>query len=168
MPPDAHSPLLAGDDPPPPERLGRRIAGHRAKLGWTQQELAERLAVSRVAVSHLESSLSTPGERTVALLAGVFGLEPHELVAGTSYPVAKADRLPLVVARHTELELQLALLDQDLAWIEHTADHHAVALLDAWATRLTALRSSLHDHRQRSLAEEATERLRRLRDDRSH
>lgn len=157
MPDDSDAPL---------ESLGRRIAEHRAKLGWTQQELAERLAVSRVAVSHLESSLTTPGERTVALLAGVFGLEPHELVAGTSYPIAKADRLPLVVARHTELELQLALLDQDLGWIEHTADTHAVALLDGWAARVRAVRAGLHDARQRQCADDALARLERLRDER--
>jgi transcriptional regulator with XRE-family HTH domain len=84
------------------ENLGRKIAAHRAKLGWTQQELAERLAISRTAVSHLEAGLSDPGERTVALLAGVFGVEPAELVAGTSYPRAKGERLPAVVARHTE------------------------------------------------------------------
>ena len=84
------------------------IAEHRAELGWTQQQLADRLGLSRVALSHLESGLSDPGERTVALLAGVFGMEPHDLVAGTTYPAAKADRLPLVVARHTEVELQLA------------------------------------------------------------
>ena len=76
--------------------LGRRIADHRAKLGWTQPDLAERLGVSRVAVSHLEAGMSYPGERTVALLAGLFKLEPHELVAGTTYPTAKADRLPVV------------------------------------------------------------------------
>src|SRR5262245_30668168 len=87
---------------PPHESLGRRIAAHRAKLGLTQQELADRLAISRVAVSHLESGLSDPGERTVTLLAGLFKVEPHELVAGTSYPSAKADRLPVVATRYTE------------------------------------------------------------------
>ena len=58
-----------------------------------------RLGVSRTAVSHTEAGLSIPGERTVALLAGLFGMEPHELVAGTDYPSAKAERLPVVVAR---------------------------------------------------------------------
>ncbi len=154
--------------PEPEERLGRRIAAHRAKLGWTQQELAERLAVSRVAVSHLESSLSVPGERTVALLAGVFGLEPHELVAGTDYPVAKADRLPLVVARHTELDLQLALLDQEVGWIEHTPDAHALALIESWQARLGVLAADLHDRSEQVTAGEALERLRRLRDQRLH
>ena len=72
------------------------IARLRHELGWTQQELAERLAISRVAVSHLESGTSVPSERTITLLAGVFKLEPHELVADTGYPIAKAERLPVV------------------------------------------------------------------------
>ena len=78
------------------ENLGRRIADQRGKLGLTQQELAERLAVSRTAVSHLEAGMTVPGERTVVLLAGLFKIEPHELVAGTNYPLAKAERLPVV------------------------------------------------------------------------
>src|SRR5687768_1844708 len=122
--------------------LGRRIAKLRAELGWTQQELADRIAVSRVALSHLESDLSTAGERTVTLLASVFGLEPHELVSGTSYPPAKADRLPLVVSRHTEAELQVRLLDRDLELHLRTGDR---ALLDGWATRLADLISATHD-----------------------
>src|SRR5690348_10549798 len=90
------------------ERLGARVAKHRADLGWTQAELAERVGISRVALSHIEASISIPGERTVTLLAGVFRCEPHELVAGTDYPVAKAERLPLVTARYTEVDHQLA------------------------------------------------------------
>ena len=46
------------------ENLGRRIARLRGSLGWTQQDLAARLAISRVAVSHLEAGLSVPSERT--------------------------------------------------------------------------------------------------------
>src|SRR3954467_814458 len=99
--------------------LGRRIATLRAALGWTQQELADRMAVSRVAVSHIEAGLRDPGERTVTLLAGLFKLEPWELVAGTSYPPAKAERLPVVACRYTEVELQLRLLELDL---ERAAD----------------------------------------------
>ena len=138
--------------------LGRRIAKLRAELGWTQQELADRIAVSRVALSHLESDLSTAGERTVALLAGVFGVEPHELIEGTTYPVAKADRLPLVVARHTEVELQCRLLDRDLDEHARTGDR---SLLAGWADRLTALDRTTFDARQRELLARAGERLRR-------
>jgi transcriptional regulator with XRE-family HTH domain len=141
----------------PHEKLGRRIADLRSKLAWTQQDLAERVGISRVAVSHLEAGMSAPGERTVALLAGIFKLEPHELVAGTDYPPAKADRLPLVAARHTEVELQLALLDNDLAWCERTGEAVEVA---AWTARLDALRAAAHDRRERASVDAARRRLR--------
>src|SRR5919107_6039204 len=103
------------------EDLGARIKRLRNELGWTQQELAERLAVSRVAISHLESGVTVPGERTVTLLAGVFKLQPVELVADTDYPIAKAERLPVTAARYTEVEMQLALraaTPDDPAWPE--------------------------------------------------
>ena len=135
------------------ESLGRRIARLRGDLGWTQQELADRLAVSRVAVSHLEAGMSVPGERTVALLAGLFKLEPHELVAATSYPTAKAERLPVTVPRYTEVELQLRLLEQDVA------RGLTPAQCDEWATRLAALADSRHDQRERDLLKEAIANL---------
>ena len=98
--------------------LGRRIADHRAKLGWTQQELADRLGVSRVAVSHLEAGMSYPGERTVALLAGLFKLEPHELVAGTAYPTAKADACRSWPPGTPRSSSSWPSVETDLAWIE--------------------------------------------------
>jgi transcriptional regulator with XRE-family HTH domain len=146
------------------EKLGRRIAERRAKRGWTQQQLADRLAISRVAVSHLESGLSDPGERTVALLAGLFRTEPHELVAGTSYPAAKGERLPLVVARHTEVEHQLGLLDRDLAWLERVDASHRPPVLREWELRLAALAADAHDLEEKALLAAARRRLRTLPD----
>jgi transcriptional regulator with XRE-family HTH domain len=149
-------------EPEAREPLGRRIADRRAKLGWTQQELADRLAISRVAVSHLESGLTTPGERTVALLAGVFKVEPHELVAGTAYPDAKAERLPVVVTRYTEVELQVALLDAELAWLDQVPPNVAAARRDDWRNRLVQLSATAHDPRERQLLDEARGRLDQL------
>ena len=128
------------------EHLGRRIARLRAELRWTQQDLADRLAISRVAVSHLESGMSVPSERTVTLLAGLFKLEPHELVADTSYPVAKAERLPAVACRYTEVELQLRLLARD---VRLGAD------LGEWPAKLAALEALAHDRRERELVRAA-------------
>lgn len=132
--------------------IGRRIASLRADLGWTQQDLAERLGVSRVAVSHLEAGMSTPSERTVTLLAGLFKLEPHELVSGTTYPVAKAERLPVVACRYTEVELQLRLLDNDI--------EHGVAL-DEWPERLRILLKQAGDPRESTALSAALARLRK-------
>lgn len=82
--------------------------------------------------------MSTPGERTVTLLAGLFKLEPHELVAGSSYPEAKAERLPLVACRYTEVELQLRLFENDVA----------AGRSDGWDERLRILLKDAHDHRE--------------------
>jgi transcriptional regulator with XRE-family HTH domain len=146
------------------ENLGRRIAERRAKLGWTQQELAERLAVSRTAVSHLEAGMTVPGERTLVLLAGVFKTEPHELVAGTNYPVAKAERLPAVAARYTELELLLALLDNDISWIERAGESHRRRTMDEWDARLASVDEHRLDLRERELLRDARQRVRVSRD----
>ena len=129
--------------------LGRRIADHRAKLGWTQQELADRVGISRVAVSNLEAGMSDPSERTVALLAGVFKVTPYELVAGTSYPAAKIDRLPPVVPWYTEAELQLELLGAERAWAERTPG--GTIDVGRWRARLAALLDESHDERERAL-----------------
>src|SRR5205814_2102159 len=132
---------------------------------FTQQDLADRLAISRVAVSHLESGLSDPGERTIALLAGVFKMEPHDLVAGTAYPRAKAERLPVVVACHTEIELQLALLDNDLLWLEHVPPAYAAEVLTSWRAKLGHLAVDAHDRRERELLREASALVTRWLDD---
>jgi len=142
------------------ENLGRRIAQYRNKLGWTQQELADRLAVSRVAVSHLEAGMTDPGERTIALLASVFKVEPYLLVAGTAYPTARAERLPVVVAHYTEVELQLTLLDTDLLWLEHATTAYARTVLQAWQSKLGLLADTIHDKRERLAVAAASARVR--------
>ncbi|HZD55786.1 MAG TPA: helix-turn-helix transcriptional regulator [Anaerolineales bacterium] len=99
------------------ESIGKRISRLRKAHGWTQQTLSERLAISRVAVSHIEMDLSIPSERTISLLAGLFKISPYTLVEGTTYPQAKAERLPYTACCYTKLEMELALLEKDLAWI---------------------------------------------------
>ncbi len=76
------------------ETIGKRIVKLRQKDGLTQQSLADRLAISRVAISHIEMDLVIPSERSITLLAGIFKLTPATLVEGTTYPRAKAERLP--------------------------------------------------------------------------
>jgi transcriptional regulator with XRE-family HTH domain len=140
-----------------PESLGHRIAKHRTELGWTQAELAERVGISRVALSHIESGITNPGERTVALLAGVFKVEPHELVAGTDYPPAKAERLPVVSARYTEVEHRLALLDAQLAVI--TDPSIRARVLAQSRAELADLITRTVDRRERAMLRARIERL---------
>jgi transcriptional regulator with XRE-family HTH domain len=140
--------------PQTPESLGSRIARLRMVRGWTQEQLAVRLAASRVAVSHFEMGLALPSERTVVLLAGLFKLEPHELVSGTSYPLAKAERLPGVACRYTEVEQQLALLRRDLEWSVRVSGEAQRQVAAEWRPKLAALIEAAADEEERRVLEE--------------
>lgn len=141
------------------ETLGQRIARLRARRSWTQERLAEQLAASRVAVSHFEMGLALPSERTIVLLAGLFKLEPHELIAGTGYPIAKAERLPSVACRYTEVEFQLALLQRDLEWAGRLDQAARSDITEAWRVKLAALVEQAYDVDERTLLEKAREQL---------
>jgi len=123
------------------ETIGKRIARLRQAHGYTQEQLAERVAISRVAVSHIEMDISLPGERTVTLMAGVFKCTPPELAADTTYPPAKAERLPGFACCYTEVGYQLGLLENDLAWLERVRDlgcygRFAAEVRHRWLPRL--------------------------------
>lgn len=148
-----------------PQTIGQRIAALRQAHGWTQQALAERVAISRVAISHIEMDLSTPGERTIALLAGLFKLSPQALVADTTYPRAKAERLPAVVCSYTALELDLSLLENDLAWLDRLPESgNRWRLLEEvrarWLPRLEQWRQEVMEPQQQEQLDAAFAALR--------
>ena len=129
------------------ESIGKRVAYLRQKNGWTQQSLANRLAMSRVAISHIEMDLTIPSERSITLMAGLFKLSPAELVEGTTYPKAKAERLPEITSIFTEVDLNFALLKNDLEWIDRldTPDRKYQSIrivLDKWFPLLDKLGAS--------------------------
>ncbi len=139
------------------ESIGTRIARLRAGRGWTQQQLAYRLAMSRVAVSHLESGLSVPSERTIVVLAGLFGCEPHELVQGTAYPAARAERLPLVGCRYTLVDLICAQLERDLHWAAQYGELDTIRR--EWGPRLQQVLDTVADSEEQQRIREALRRL---------
>jgi transcriptional regulator with XRE-family HTH domain len=152
---------------PTPESIGKRIARLRGQGNWTQQALAARLGVSRVAVSHIEMDLTIPSERTITLLAGIFKLSPHELVEGTTYPRAKAERLPATAYCYTKLELGLHLLENDLAWLERlegTVELPQLARMveEKWAARLSEWNEQALDEAEQGILAEARDRLTRI------
>jgi len=146
------------------ETIGKRIARLRQESGWTQQSLAGRLAISRVAVSQIEMDLTIPSERTITLLAGLFKRSPQALVEATTYPLAKAERLPEVACCYTALEHDLALLDNDLAWLKRLADspdgHQLAAEVKTrWTGRLDALREQVTDEEGKARLQAARQKL---------
>lgn len=149
------------EPPATPELLGRRIGDLRRKFGFTQQSLAERLAISRVAVSHLEAGVTTPSERTVTLLAGLFKMTPHDLVAGSDYPLARAERLPLVVASLTPAEHVLGVVEALAAALSSLDGQQFAAATEPWRMRVRAELEMADDPCERDLLRTALRLLNR-------
>ena len=92
----------------------------------------------------------------------MFRLEPHQLVAGTDYPSSKAERLPVVVARYTEVEHQLAVLGAELeilACAGRAPARTARELAERWQPLLRGLLAAADDADERRLLREALGRL---------
>lgn len=62
--------------------LGETIRIHRLERNMTQEFVAERLGVSRQAVSKWESGASEPSTSNLLALAKLFEISPEELLRG--------------------------------------------------------------------------------------
>lgn len=63
--------------------LGQRIQMLRTAAGWSQEQLAEQLAVTRQTVSKWERDLSMPDVDALLLLSDLFELSLDELIRGS-------------------------------------------------------------------------------------
>ena len=123
--------------------------------------MADRLAMSRTALSHLEAGMRVASERTVVILSGIFGIDPLGLVEGTTYPLAKAERLPVIAALHTEVDLALALAAAEVSVAERSGESELLAERSAhWADVLTQLHRRWPDRVDRERLSKRAQELR--------
>ena len=83
--------------------LAEKITMLRKKSGWSQEELAMKLGISRQSVSKWESTASIPDLDKIIKLSEIFGVstdyllkdeiddEPNEIVADESYGEIKKE-----------------------------------------------------------------------------
>lgn len=70
-------------------KLADRLVALRKERGFSQEELADRLGISRQAVSKWEQALSSPDLDNLVRLAQLYGLPLDELVCVDAPPAAK-------------------------------------------------------------------------------
>lgn len=70
--------------------LGNRIKQHRTAHGWSQDDLAEKVYVSRQTISNWENDKSYPDLQSLLLLGSLFGLSLDQLVKGDIEIMQKA------------------------------------------------------------------------------
>ncbi len=62
--------------------MRNRLKVLRAERGWSQQELADRLEVSRQSVNAIETGRYDPSLPLAFRIAGVFGLAIEDIFSG--------------------------------------------------------------------------------------
>lgn len=73
--------------------LADKIINERKKNGWTQEELAEKLSVSRQSVSKWEGAQAVPDLQKIIAMADIFGVSTDYLIKDEIEP----DNLPVVI-----------------------------------------------------------------------
>ena len=70
--------------------LKERLKEHRTQLGLSQEELAERIFVSRQTISNWETDRTYPDVQSLLLLSELFDTSIDELVKGDVATMEKA------------------------------------------------------------------------------
>jgi len=94
------------------KRLGQRIARQRKAVGFTQAQLAERVAVEPETISRIETGTRVPSLDLIALIGEALGVDLHELfrLHDPDDPRHRAvERLSWFVARLSPAEIELVM-----------------------------------------------------------
>ena len=97
--------------------LADKIIRLRKKNGWSQEELAEKMQVSRQAVSKWESAQSVPDLAKILMLSSLFGVSTDyllrdELEEEPAEEPAEPSEFPAVPVRRVSMEEANAYLEQ--------------------------------------------------------
>ncbi|MBD8498340.1 helix-turn-helix domain-containing protein [Paenibacillus arenosi] len=82
---------------------GNRISQLRESKGWTQEELSNKLGITRAALSHYEKNRRKPDFEALTQLADLFEVSIDYLVGRTSLPQMELSPEVQAFAEHLEL-----------------------------------------------------------------
>lgn len=85
--------------------LGRRVRKQRTSLGWTQEQLAEKISVSTSFVGHVERGSRKASLETLVSLANALEVSLDYLMAG-SLSNNGLGPMPQSLNRHQRIALQ--------------------------------------------------------------
>lgn len=63
-------------------KIGDAIRSHRTKLGWTQEQLAQRAGLTQSHVCRLEQGTHSPTDLTIQKVANALGVDPSAIDPG--------------------------------------------------------------------------------------
>ena len=91
------------------EKLGKRISWFRNKANYSQENLCEKLDISRETLARIETSVRTPSLETLVNIANTLGISADDLLVDSlTHSVSTADseiHQMLVECNKTEEEI---------------------------------------------------------------
>ena len=121
--------------------LGKHVKEHRARLGMSQEQLAEAIFVSRQTISNWETNRTYPDVQSLLLLSNLFEVSVDELIKGDVEEMNKTIERDVVIIRRLGLAM-VALLLLSLAavvWLAVQCTVWGWGLGQAMSTLLLAL-----------------------------
>jgi transcriptional regulator with XRE-family HTH domain len=91
--------------------FGQRLAALRHARGWTQAELAQRLATTSKMVTYYEREAENPTRKTIEKIADVFGVDPVEFLGEAN--TSKNAHKPGPASRLQQLTQRLGTLPRN-------------------------------------------------------
>lgn len=76
-------------------KFSEKLAELRRSKGWSQEQLGEKLGVTRQTISKWELGTTTPDMDKLAAMSDLFGITTDELIKGTDGKPASAGSIPL-------------------------------------------------------------------------
>lgn len=89
--------------------LGSRLGQLRERSGWTQEDMAEKLGITRAALSHYEKNRRKPDFDTLIRAADLFGVSVDYLIGRLPHGDIPPDSVPAEAAPGIELADPAAL-----------------------------------------------------------
>lgn len=107
------------------KRIGKRISDRRKTLGWTQDQLAERVRVDGETISRFERGVNLPSLLTLDRLATVLRVDVGDLLSRTeTVPLDEASVLAMLIGELKESD-RAFVATQLRGWCEHLRIHGA-------------------------------------------
>ena len=98
--------------------LADKIIENRKKNGWSQEELADKLGVSRQSVSKWESAQAIPDMKKILMLSEVFQVSTDYLLKDEITEIVPAEIIP--VENELEETLRSVSMEEASAFLQHT------------------------------------------------
>lgn len=101
------------------KRIGKRIAVRRKQVGWTQEQLAERVRVDAETISRFERGANLPSLLSLERLASALSVDAGDLLSRDEPKSLSEANLLMTLMEGLTVNDRTFIINQVGCWVEH-------------------------------------------------